>query len=105
MNFLLAIVVSILSYGAVPNDTTVNNANAINTAISDCADKGGGVVEVPEGTFTTGSVFLRSGVTLRLNEGAVLLGSSRLTSTFRATRADRVPSIIIALRIHNGRRL
>ena len=29
MNFLLAIVVSILSYGAVPNDTTVNNANAI----------------------------------------------------------------------------
>ena len=78
MNFLLAIVVSIL-YGAVPNDTTVNNANAINTAISDCADKGGGVVEVPEGTFTTGSVFLRSGVTLRLNEGAVLLGSSRLS--------------------------
>ncbi len=41
MNFLLAIVVSILTYGAVPNDTTVNNANAINTAISDCADKGG----------------------------------------------------------------
>lgn len=79
MNFLLAIVVSILSYGAVPNDTTVNNAKAINTAISDCADKGGGVVEVPEGTFTTGSVFLRSGVTLRLNEGAVLLGSSRLS--------------------------
>ena len=36
MNFLLAIVVSILSYGAVPNDTTVNNAKAINTAISDC---------------------------------------------------------------------
>ena len=79
MNFLLAIVVSILSYGAVPNDTTVYNAKAINTAISDCADKGGGVVEVPEGTFTTGSVFLRSGVTLRLNEGAVLLGSSRLS--------------------------
>ena len=79
MNFLLAIVVSILSYGAVPNDTTVNNAKAINTAISDCADKGGGVVEVPKGTFTTGSVFLRSGVTLRLNEGAVLLGSSRLS--------------------------
>lgn len=26
MNFLLSVVVSILSYGAVPNDTTVNNA-------------------------------------------------------------------------------
>ena len=79
MNFLLAIVVSILAYGAVPNDTTQNNADAINRAIRDCAAKGGGVVEVPQGTFTTGSVFLQSGVTLRLNRGAVLLGSNRLT--------------------------
>ena len=78
MNFLLAIVVSILAYGAVPNDTTQNNADAINRAIRDCAAKGGGVVEVPQGTFTTGSVFLQSGVTLRLNRGAVLLGSNRL---------------------------
>lgn len=78
MNFLLAIVVSILAYGAVPNDTTQNNADAINRAIRDCAAKGGGFVEVPQGTFTTGSVFLQSGVTLRLNRGAVLLGSNRL---------------------------
>lgn len=78
MNFLLAIVVSILAYGAVPNDTTQNNADAINRAIRDCAAKGGGVVEVPQGTFTTGSVFLQSGVTLRLNRGAVLLGSNCL---------------------------
>ena len=78
MNFFLAIVVSILAYGAVPNDTTQNNADAINRAIRDCAAKGGGVVEVPQGTFTTGSVFLQSGVTLRLNRGAVLLGSNRL---------------------------
>ena len=78
MNFFLAIVVSILAYGAVPNDTTQNNADAINRAIRDCAAKGGGVGEVPQGTFTTGSVFLQSGVTLRLNRGAVLLGSNRL---------------------------
>ena len=53
MNFLLSVVVSILSYGAVPNDTTVNNACAINKAIEECADKGGGTVEVPDGVFTT----------------------------------------------------
>lgn len=79
MNLLLSIIVSILSYGAIPNDTTVNNANAINTAISYCAEKGGGVVEVPAGTFTTGSVFLRSNVTLRLDKGSLLLGSKSLT--------------------------
>ncbi len=78
MNLLLAIVVNILSYGAVPNDTTVNNVKAINTAIIHCADKGGGVVEVPAGTFSTGTVFLRSGVTLRLDKDAVLLGSNNL---------------------------
>ena len=79
MNFLLTIIVSILSFGAVPNDTTINNAKAINSAINHCADNGGGVVEVPVGTFTTGTVFLRSGVKLRLDKAAVLLGSNRLS--------------------------
>ncbi len=79
MNLLLAIVINILSYGAIPNDTTVNNAKAINTAIIRCAEKGGGVVEVPAGTFTTGTVFLRSGVTLRLDKAAVLLGTNNLS--------------------------
>ena len=79
MSLLLTIVISILSFGAVPNDTTVNNAKAINDAIIHCATKGGGVVEVPAGTFTTGTVFLRSGVTLRLGQDAVLLGTRRLS--------------------------
>lgn len=71
--------VSILSFGAVPGNDSVNNASAINRAIDDCARKGGGEVVVPEGVFTTGSVFLKSGVVLRLDEGAVLRGSSRLS--------------------------
>ncbi len=79
MNILLTIVVSILAYGAVPNDTTVNNAKAINSAIMYCSRNGGGTVVVPSGTFSTGTLFLRSGVTLRLDNGAVLLGSKRLT--------------------------
>lgn len=79
MNILLTIFVSILAYGAVPNDTTVNNAKAINSAIMYCSRNGGGTVVVPSGTFSTGTLFLRSGVTLRLDNGAVLLGSKRLT--------------------------
>ena len=79
MNLFLTIIVSILSYGAVPNDTTVNNAVAINKAISYCAEQGGGVVEVPQGTFTTGSLFLRSGVILKLDRESVLIGSKCLS--------------------------
>lgn len=78
INFFLAAVVSILSFGAVPGNESVNNASAINRAIDDCARKGGGEVVVPKGVFTTGSVYLKSGVVLRLDEGAVLRGSSRL---------------------------
>lgn len=78
MNLLLSIVVSILSFGAVPDNVALNNATAINQAISHCAQQGGGTVVVPRGVFTTGSIYLQSRVTLRLDEGAVLKGSPRL---------------------------
>ena len=37
---------------------------------------GGGVVVIPKGTFRSGSIFLKNGVELYLEEGAVLLGSN-----------------------------
>ena len=74
MHILLSILINIMSYGAVAGDTTVNNAAAINHAISDCSVRGGGTVVVPEGTFTTGTIHLRSHVTLRLDRGAALRG-------------------------------
>ena len=87
MNILLSILINILSYGAVAGDTTVNNAAAIDRAISDCYAKGGGTVEVPEGTFTTGTIHLRSHVTLRLDRGAVLRGISDINA-YEPLRTD-----------------
>lgn len=78
MNILLSIVVSILSFGAIAERADVNNASAINRAIEACAEAGGGTVQVPEGTFYTGSVYLKSGVRIRLDRRAVLKGSPRL---------------------------
>lgn len=78
MHLFLSIVVSIMSFGAIPNDTTVNNAQAINRAIDECADKGGGQVIVPRGVFTSGSIFLKSGVTLKLDNGGVIKGTKRV---------------------------
>lgn len=75
---LLGIVVSILSFGA-KCDTTVVNTRAINAAIASCARQGGGVVIVPRGTFVTGTIHMRSHVILRLDSGAVLMGSRHLS--------------------------
>jgi alpha-L-rhamnosidase len=36
------------------------------------------VVEIPRGTFRSGSIFLKNGVDLYLDEGAVLLGSNKI---------------------------
>ena len=78
ISILLSIVVSIASFGAVSNNKTVNNATVINRAIEHCAEQGGGRVIVPCGEYTTGSVYLRSGVTLYLEQGATLRGTSIL---------------------------
>jgi len=51
---------------------------AIQAVIDRCAQEGGGVVVVPEGTFFTGALFFRQGTHLQLLEGAVLKGSERI---------------------------
>lgn len=87
MNLLLAAIISILSFGASGNGVT-DNTVAINKAITTCAEQGGGRVVVPQGTFLTGTVFLRSNVFLQLQKGAVLKGSNNLSaySSFHPTK-------------------
>lgn len=65
------------AYGAVADGKTINTA-AIQKAIDAAGAAGGGVVEIPRGTFRSGSIFLKGGVDLYLDEGAVLLGSNNI---------------------------
>lgn len=65
----------ILSYGAVPNDERVNNAAAINKAINDCSENGGGIVVVDGGAFTTGTVFLKDNVALFIAKNSAIKAS------------------------------
>ncbi|MFC1633801.1 alpha-glucuronidase family glycosyl hydrolase [Planctomycetota bacterium] len=58
-------------YGAV-GDGTVNDAPAINKAIDACNAAGGGTVFVLSGIYTSGSIHIKSNVTLSLDKGAVL---------------------------------
>ncbi len=48
---------------------------AIQKAIDLCFEAGGGTVEIPEGTFLTGCVMLKSNVTLHLMENACIKGT------------------------------
>ncbi len=62
----------IRAFGAVESDLL--QTPAIQAAIDAAAKAGGGTVTVPEGCYRTGGLVLRSGVTLRLADGAVLKG-------------------------------
>jgi polygalacturonase len=68
---------SILDHGAVGDGRTLNT-QAIREAIERVHAAGGGRVVVPKGTFLSGTVELKSNITLHLEEGAVLLGSPDL---------------------------
>jgi exo-poly-alpha-galacturonosidase len=74
---------NILDYGA-KSDTGTINTKAIQAAIDACI--AGGTVYIPKGTFTSGALFLKSNMTLHIEEGGVLQGS--------ATVEDYLPMIL-----------
>ena len=51
---------------------------ALQQAVEACAAAGGGVVYFPPGKYLTGTVYLKSSVTLYLERGALILGSQNL---------------------------
>jgi len=65
----------VTAYGAKGDGKTENRA-AINKAIDAAAAAGGGTVEFPPGTWISGSIRLRSNITLRLDRGSVIEASS-----------------------------
>jgi alpha-L-rhamnosidase len=69
--------VSIAAAGAAGDGVTLNTA-AIQKAIDQLAAGGGGTLVVPQGEFLSGAIFLKPGVNLRLDKGAVLKGSTNI---------------------------
>ena len=77
--WLNAAVVDVTAFGA-KGDGKTQNREAINKAIETVAAAGGGTVEFPAGTWVTGSVRLRSNVSLHLERGAVIEASSEVSA-------------------------
>lgn len=65
------------NYGAV-NDGKTMDTKFIQKAIDACAAAGGGIVTFDTGEYVTGSIFVKSGVTLRIDKGVKILGSQNI---------------------------
>jgi len=66
---------NVCDFGAVGDGSTLNSV-AINRAIDSCHNQGGGIVFFPEGIYLSGSIRLKSNVTLEISSGSTLLGAS-----------------------------
>lgn len=83
-------VFSVRDYGAVGDGNTPDTA-AINKAIEACAAAGGGQVLLPPGRYLSGTVYLKSHVTLFLEAGARLVGTTELHQYQHPTPPDFMP--------------
>lgn len=68
---------NVMDFGAKADGKTLNT-KAIQKAIDACAKNGGGTVEFPAGTYLTGTIYFKDNVTIYLQNGALLLGSTNL---------------------------
>jgi len=70
-------VFNIYDYGAVGDGTTLDT-KAIQKAIDACASAGGGQVRLSSGRYLSGTLHLKSHVTIYLDAGATLIGTTDL---------------------------
>src|SRR5690349_381151 len=67
------------SHGAVGNGST-HSTKAIQQAIDACSQAGGGTVTFEPGEYVSGALFLKPGVNLHLEKGAVLKCSTDMAN-------------------------
>lgn len=82
---------NVLDFGAVGDSVTVNT-KAIQTAIDECAGNGGGIVLIPAGCFSSGAIFLKDHVDLKVEKGGKLRAVNGLDN-FPILRKTRIAGI------------
>ena len=95
---------NIIDFGAVGDGKTINSV-FIQEAIDAASENKGGIVVIPPGKFMSGTVFLKDNITLRLEAGAILLGSPEINDYVELTwghNRDRQPyHLIVADSVRN----
>jgi polygalacturonase len=79
---------NVRSYGAKPDGKTLCT-KSIQRAIDRCAKDGGGTVYLGRGTFLSGTIYMKSGITLKLDPACTLLGSKNLKDYPETVQAFR----------------
>lgn len=69
------LIFDVYNYNAA-GDGKILDTEAIQSAVNQCAESGGGIVYLHNGSFLSGTVRLKSNVTLYIEAGAELLGST-----------------------------
>ena len=69
--------VNIVDFGAIADGVTINTI-AIQNAINSVSESGGGRVSIPQGTYVSGTIRLKSNVELHLEHGAYLKASTNI---------------------------
>jgi polygalacturonase len=81
-------VYDVRDYGAKPDGKTLCT-KSIQEAIDRCAGDGGGTVYLGRGTFLSGTIYMKSRVTLKLDTACTLLGSKNLKDYPQTVQAFR----------------
>jgi alpha-glucuronidase/polygalacturonase len=81
-------VYNVRHFGAMGNGSG-NDAPAINKAIEACSDNGGGTVFIPSGIYASGSIHLKSNISLVLDEGAVIKALPGLMNSWEQNPNDK----------------
>jgi polygalacturonase len=81
---------NIRDHGATGDGVTLDTT-AINHSIEACARAGGGQVFFPAGRYLSGTVHLKTGVTLHFDAGARLVGTTNLDAYEQPTPPDFLP--------------
>jgi polygalacturonase len=63
----------------VDNTNKTLSTSAIQQAIDECSQNGGGIVKFNPGKYLTGSVFVKSNVNLQIDSGVQLIATQNLT--------------------------
>jgi polygalacturonase len=69
-----------VAHAGALSDGSGPSTGVIQRAIDQCASRGGGTVFIPAGKFVSGTLWLRSNVTLHLESGAMLMGDTDISA-------------------------